>query len=95
MKEILVLPESGTPITVRENTLTVPDAPVVCYIDGDGVGAEITTIARQVLDAAVQKAFRGKRCLAWMKLYAGKEAMARVGITNSLDALGGGDIILL
>ena len=55
-------------------TLDVPDRPIIPYIEGDGTGVDITPVMRKVLDAAVQKAYGGRRQIAWMEVYAGEKA---------------------
>ncbi|MBC7220983.1 isocitrate dehydrogenase (NADP(+)) [Candidatus Bipolaricaulota bacterium] len=55
--------------------LTVPDRPIIPYIRGDGIGVDITPVMLRVVDAAVEKAYGGKRKIAWMKVYAGDEAI--------------------
>ena len=66
-------------ITVKEGKLIVPDQPEVIYIEGDGVGAEITEKMRNVLDAAVAKAYGGKRRIEWREALAGGKAIAQTG----------------
>ena len=73
--EKIASPKEGTSITVRDNKLFVPDDPIVCFIAGDGVGLEISDVARDVIGAGVEKAYGGRRKIEWLKLYAGKEAM--------------------
>ncbi|MDR2172862.1 MAG: NADP-dependent isocitrate dehydrogenase [Burkholderiales bacterium] len=69
------VPKSGAPITVNpDGTLNVPDNPIIPYIEGDGIGADITPVMIKVVDAAVQKAYGGKRKLHWMEIYAGEKA---------------------
>jgi len=69
------VPASGDKITVNaDNTLNVPDNPIIPYIEGDGIGVDITPVMIKVVDAAVQKAYGGKRKIAWMEIYAGEKA---------------------
>ncbi|MDY0393066.1 MAG: isocitrate/isopropylmalate family dehydrogenase, partial [Candidatus Bipolaricaulis sp.] len=56
--------------------LEVPPSPIIPYIRGDGIGVDITPVMIRVVDAAVEKAYRGERKIAWMKVYAGDEAIA-------------------
>jgi len=66
---------SGDKITVNaDNTLNVPDNPIIPYIEGDGIGVDISPVMIKVVDAAVQKAYGGKRKIAWMEIYAGEKA---------------------
>ena len=69
------VPEDGQPITMTPNGLKVPDRPIIPYIRGDGTGVDITPVMLRVVDAAVEKAYGGKRKIAWMKVYAGDEAI--------------------
>ena len=66
-------------ITVKDGKLIVPDRPEIIYIDGDGVGAEITEKMRKVLDAAVLKAYGGKREIEWREALAGGKAVELTG----------------
>jgi isocitrate dehydrogenase len=70
----ITVPEGGQPITVREEQLVVPDNPIVAFIEGDGIGYDITTASRRMWDAAVEKAYRGRRKIAWMEIFAGEKA---------------------
>ena len=72
-------PTDGTPITIKNNQLVVPDDPVVPYIEGDGSGPDIWRASVRVFDAAVQKAYRGKRRLAWFEVLAGERAKQQTG----------------
>jgi len=72
----IVVP-AGEKITYRNGTLTVPDRPIVGLIEGDGIGPDITRACLRIWDAAVEKAYRGRRHVAWMNLYAGEAAMAK------------------
>jgi isocitrate dehydrogenase len=69
------IPENGTKITANpDNSLNIPDKPIIPYIEGDGIGVDITPVMQQVVDAAVEKAYGGKRAIAWMEIYAGEKA---------------------
>ncbi len=70
---------AGTRITFVNNALNIPDDPVIPYIEGDGVGPDIWAAAQAVFDAAVAKAYGGKRKIAWKEIYAGEKANARFG----------------
>ena len=67
-------PAIGEKITIREGVLTVPDHPVVPFIEGDGTGPDIWRAAVRVLDAAIAKAYSGARKIAWMEVYAGEKS---------------------
>ncbi|MEE9422403.1 MAG: NADP-dependent isocitrate dehydrogenase [Gammaproteobacteria bacterium] len=74
------LPDNGEKITVNKDfSLSVPDNPIIPYIEGDGIGVDITPVMQQVIDTAVEKAFGGKRKIAWMELFAGEKANAVYG----------------
>ncbi|MCQ4297293.1 NADP-dependent isocitrate dehydrogenase [Pseudomonas stutzeri] len=69
------VPSSGDKITVNaDNTLNVPNNPIIPYIEGDGIGVDISPVMIKVVDAAVQKAYGGQRKIAWMEIYAGEKA---------------------
>jgi isocitrate dehydrogenase len=69
------LPSGGEKIRVRGDfSLEVPERPIIPYIEGDGTGVDITPVMLKVVDAAVQKAYGGKRKIAWMQMYAGEKS---------------------
>lgn len=69
------VPTDGTKITVNaDHSLNVPDHPIIPYIEGDGIGVDVSPVMIKVVDAAVQKAYGGKRKIAWMEIYAGEKA---------------------
>jgi isocitrate dehydrogenase len=70
---------SGEKITIRNGKLTVPDNPIVPFIEGDGTGVDIWPAAKRVIDAAVEKAYAGKRRIVWKELLAGEKAFNNVG----------------
>ena len=70
----IVPPASGEKITLKDGKLTVPDNPIVAFIEGDGTGVDIWAASQPVLDAAVAKAYGGKRKIEWMEVYAGEKA---------------------
>ncbi len=71
----LTPPTQGSPITRVNGRLQVPDNPIIPFIEGDGTGPDIWRASVRVLDAAVEKAYRGKRKLAWMEVYAGEKSV--------------------
>ncbi len=75
----LVVPEAGEKITIDAGKLTVPDNPIIPFIEGDGIGPDIWAASVRVLDAAVEKAYGGKRKLHWMEVYAGQKAFDKYG----------------
>jgi isocitrate dehydrogenase len=64
----------------------VPDFPIIPYIEGDGIGPDIWAVARLVLDAAVEKAYKTKRRIAWLEVFAGEKAQKAFGAENPLPA---------
>jgi isocitrate dehydrogenase len=70
----LKVPAGGEKITVSSGTLRVPDQPIVPFIEGDGTGRDIWRASVRVFDAAVQKAYAGRRKIHWMEVYAGEKA---------------------
>ena len=66
----------GEKISYTDGKLHVPDHPIVAYIEGDGIGVDITPASLKVLDAAVEKAYSGRRRIAWMEIYCGEKAAA-------------------
>src|SRR5512141_1747932 len=71
-------PAEGTAITRKNGRLVVPDNPIIPFIEGDGTGPDIWRASVRVLDAAVAKAYGGKRKIAWMEVYAGEKAFKKL-----------------
>ena len=75
MYQKIKVPTTGQKITVRPDfSLHVPDQPIVPYIEGDGTGVDITPVMIKVVDAAVAKAYGGKRKISWMEIYCGEKS---------------------
>jgi isocitrate dehydrogenase len=70
----LNVPPQGQKITIKDGKLSVPDQPIVPFIEGDGTGPDIWRASVRVMDAAVQKAYGGKRKIHWMEVYAGQKS---------------------
>jgi len=69
------VPETGEKITVNEdNSISVPDNPIIPYIEGDGIGVDISPVMIAVVDAAIAKAYDGARRISWMEIYTGEKA---------------------
>lgn len=68
------IPKEGKRITVKNKKLQVPNFPIIPVIEGDGIGRDIMKATRRVVDAAVEKAYKGKKQIAWMDVYAGENA---------------------
>ena len=72
-------PAEGTAITRRNGALVVPDDPIIPFIEGDGIGPDIWRASVRVFDAAVAKAYGGKRHVVWFEVLAGEKAHAQTG----------------
>ena len=71
----IAIPEDGEKITInRDASINVPDRPIIPFIEGDGIGIDVTPVMRRVVDAAVRKAYGERRRIAWMEIYAGEKA---------------------
>src|SRR5690349_24575530 len=70
----IVVPQDGEKVTVQNGVLNIPDNPILMFIEGDGIGADIMRASKRIWDAAVEKAYSGKRRIAWMEIYAGEKA---------------------
>jgi isocitrate dehydrogenase len=73
------IPQDGEKIRIVNNKLKVPANPIIAFIDGDGTGPDIWKASKRVFDAAVDKAFNGKKKISWMEIYAGEKAVAVYG----------------
>lgn len=70
----IVVPQEGDKITVSGDKINVSDNPILAYIEGDGIGYDITTASLRIWDAAVQAAYGGQRKISWMEIYSGEKA---------------------
>ena len=70
----ITVPTTGEPITINNNVLVVPNKPIVTYIEGDGIGVDITPVMLDVVNAVVKKAYNGEREIQWMEVFAGEKA---------------------
>ena len=78
--EHIAVPADGAKITLAgDGTLNVPDHPIIPFIEGDGIGIDITPVMRQVVDAAVRQSYGGARSIVWMEIYAGEKSLALYG----------------
>ena len=74
------VPSAGEKIAVgADGALLVPDHPIIPYIEGDGIGVDITPVMRAVVDAAVARAYGGRRAISWMEIYSGEKSLAVYG----------------
>jgi isocitrate dehydrogenase len=89
----IAVPADGTKIQVNaDNSISVPDRPIIPFIEGDGIGVDITPVMRSVVDAVVDAAYGGARSVAWMEIYAGEKANEVYGANTwlpdeTLDAI--------
>lgn len=72
-------PAGGKKISIKNGKLNVPDTPVIPYIEGDGIGPDVWQASHRVLDAAVKKAYQGKKEIKWLEVYAGEKANKLTG----------------
>jgi len=77
-KKILI-PNEGEKIIIKDGRLSIPNNPVIPFIEGDGTGPDIWFAAKMVFDAAVEKAYNGKKKIVWMEIYAGEKAVKIYG----------------
>ena len=89
----ITVPDDGAAITVNpDSSLAVPDRPIIPYVEGDGIGIDVTPVMLDVVNAAVQKAYGERRAVRWMQVYAGAAAAEIYGADaflpdETLDAL--------
>jgi isocitrate dehydrogenase len=87
MFDKVTVPADGKKIEIKDGKLVVPDCSILGVMWGDGIGSDITKASLRIWDAAVQKVYGGNRKIAWMRLYAGEEAMAMYGNPLPRDTL--------
>ena len=79
------VPADGEAITVnRDHSINVPDRPIIPCVVGDGIGVDVTPVMKDVVDAAVARAYGDKRKIVWMRVYAGAEAADTYGSDHFL-----------
>ncbi len=74
MYEKVTVPSDGQTISIQDGNLLVPENPIIPFVEGDGIGTDITPAMKCVIDAAVEKAYGGSKRIAWMEVYAGEKA---------------------
>jgi isocitrate dehydrogenase len=77
--KIVKVPSDGEKITIQNGILNVPDNPIIPFVEGDGTGRDIWRASQRVFDAAVERAYGGKRKIAWMEVYAGEKSYTEYG----------------
>ncbi|HMA99822.1 MAG TPA: isocitrate/isopropylmalate family dehydrogenase, partial [Spirochaetota bacterium] len=75
----LTPPADGKPVKVENGKMVIPDNPIIPFIRGDGMGPDIWKACELVFNAAVKKAYQGQKKIAWMRLYAGLDALQQYG----------------
>ncbi|MBA5248678.1 Isocitrate dehydrogenase [NADP] [hydrothermal vent metagenome] len=83
-------PVNGEKITFKEGVIQVPEQPIITYIEGDGIGSDVSPVMKKVIDAIVKKAYNGKKQIHWMDIFAGEKANALYGEflpQETLDAI--------
>jgi len=74
------VPANGEKITVKEDfSLNIPDNPIIPFVEGDGIGVDITPVMKKVVDSAVEKAYTDKRKIEWMEIYTGEKSLEIYG----------------
>jgi len=73
----VVVPTDGAQITYQDGQYHIPDNPIIPFIEGDGTGRDIWKASARVFNAAVEKAYKGKRRVAWYEVFAGEKAKAK------------------
>ena len=71
--------KDGEIITIQDGSLKVPDKPIIPFIEGDGIGADVWRASRRVLDAAIEKAYDNQRAINWVEALAGEKAFNKTG----------------
>ena len=79
MESKVVVPAEGQKITLNQGKLVVPNNPVIPYIEGDGIGVDVSPVMLKVVDAAVKKAYNGERKISWMEIYTGEKSVELYG----------------
>ncbi len=75
----IVVPTTGEKISIKDGNISVPNNPIVPFIEGDGTGPDIWFASKMVFDAAVEKAYKGEKKIVWMEVYAGEKAVKTYG----------------
>ena len=73
------IPSKGEKITIKQGKLVVPDNPIIPFIEGDGIGIDITPVMKKVVDASIEAAYGGKRKISWMEVFCGEKSVEVYG----------------
>ena len=73
------VPAKGEKISLQQGKLVVPDNPIIPFIEGDGIGIDITPVMKKVVDASVEAAYGGKRKISWMEVFCGEKSVKVYG----------------
>ena len=73
------VPAKGEKISYKNGKLNIPDNPIIPFIEGDGIGVDITPVMRRVVDAAVDKAYGGQKTISWMEIFCGEKSVKIYG----------------
>ena len=76
---MIKVPTAGEKITYKDNQLVVPNNPIIPFIEGDGIGVDITPVMKDVVDAAVAKAYGGEKEISWMEIFCGEKSVEVYG----------------
>ena len=77
-------PKTGEKIIIKNGKAIIPDNPIIPFIEGDGIGPDIWKVTKKVIDSAVERAYNGKKKIAWMQIHAGLSALKKYGNDNIL-----------
>lgn len=77
--ENVLVPDNGAKVSLENGNLNVPDNPIIPFVEGDGTGRDIWKASQRVFDAAVEKAYHGRRKIFWMEVFAGEKAFTKYG----------------
>ena len=77
--ENVLVPDNGAKVSKENGNLNVPDNPIIPFVEGDGTGRDIWKASQRVFDAAVEKAYHGRRKIFWMEVFAGEKAFTKYG----------------
>ncbi len=77
--EKIEIPKTGEKVTIENGKAIIPDNPIIPFIEGDGIGPDIWKVTKKVIDAAVERAYNGKKKITWMQIHAGLSALKNYG----------------